>query len=250
MSTPMSYALDGRRALVTGASGGIGGALAVKLAEAGANLILTYSNHRDDAEEVATRITQLGRTADIVQTDLAATNAGRHLIDTVTANIGPIDVLVANAGVGQQASWDEVTDDLWARTFAVNVTATWQMTQAVIPGMVARSFGRVLYVSSIAALNGGIVGAHYAASKAALHGLMHHMAARVAHAGITVNCIAPALISGTRIMPDSADNKLPASIPVGRLGEPDDIASMAIAMLINSYLTNKVITVDGGLYPA
>jgi 3-oxoacyl-[acyl-carrier protein] reductase len=247
----MASPLDGRLALVTGASGGIGGAVAVALARAGADLALSYSGHRDDAETVAATVSGLGRAATTVQADLAAPGAARDLAERVTAVAGPVDVLVANAGVGAHLAWQDVDDETWERTFAVNVTAVWQLTRALLPGMVERGFGRILFVSSVAALNGGVVGPHYAASKAALHGLMHHLAPRVAGSGVTVNTIAPALIAGTRMLPggDSAGNP-PLPIPVGRLGRPEEIADMALSMLTNPYLANKVITVDGGIYPA
>ncbi len=172
----MAFSLDGRLALVTGASGGIGGAVALALARAGADLVLTYSGHRDEAEAVARAVTGLGRAAITVQADLSAAGAGRDLAERVTSAAGPVDVLVANAGAGVLRAWQDVDDELWAQTFAVNVTAVWQLTRAVLPGMVERGFGRILLVSSVAALTGGIVGPHYAASKAALHGLMHHLA--------------------------------------------------------------------------
>jgi 3-oxoacyl-[acyl-carrier protein] reductase len=247
----MASPLDGRLALVTGASGGIGGAVAVALARAGADLALSYSGHRDDAETVAATVSGLGRAATTVQADLAAPGAARDLAERVTAVAGPVDVLVANAGVGARLAWQDVDDETWERTFAVNVTAVWQLTRALLPGMVERGFGRILFVSSVAALNGGVVGPHYAASKAALHGLMHHLAPRVAGSGVTVNTIAPALIAGTRMLPggDSAGSP-PLPIPVGRLGRPEEIADMALSMLTNPYLANKVITVDGGIYPA
>jgi len=247
----MAYSLDGRLALVTGASGGIGGAIALALARAGADLVLSYSGHRDDAEAVAAAVTDLGRAVTTVQADLGAAGAGRDLAKRVSSAAGPVDVLVANAGAGARLGWQEVDEETWAHTFAVNVTAVWQLTQALLPGMVERGFGRILFVSSVAAFNGGVVGPHYAASKAALHGLMHHLAPRVAGSGVTINTIAPALIAGTRMLPggDSAD--APAlPIPVGRLGQPGEIADMALAMLTNQYLTSKVITVDGGIYPA
>jgi NADP-dependent 3-hydroxy acid dehydrogenase YdfG len=176
----MAFSLDGRLALVTGASGGIGGAVALALARAGADLVLAYSGHRDDAEAVAAAVTGLGRAATTVQADLGAEGAGRNLAERVSAAAGPVDVLVANAGAGVRRPWQEVDEELWAYTFAVNVTAVWQLTRALLPGMVERGFGRILFVSSVAAFNGGVVGPHYAASKAALHGLMHHLAPRVA----------------------------------------------------------------------
>jgi 3-oxoacyl-[acyl-carrier protein] reductase len=253
----MAYSLDGRLALVTGASGGIGGAVALALARAGADLVLSYSGHRDEAEQVAAAATSLGRAATTVRADLGADGAGRDLAERAASAARPVDVLVANAGTGVQRAWPDVDDELWAQTFAVNVTAVWQLARAVLPGMVERGFGRILLVSSVAAFNGGVVGPHYAASKAALHGLMHHLAPRVAGSGVTVNTIAPALIAGTRMMrgvsggspPEASSPDPPLPIPVGRLGEPEEVADMALAMLANPYLTNKVIAVDGGIYP-
>ena len=247
----MALSLDGRLALVTGASGGIGGAVALALARAGADLVLAYSGHRADAEAVAAAVTGLGRTATTVRADLGVPGAGRDLAERVSSEVGPVDVLVANAGAGVRLGWQEVDEEVWEHTFAVNVTAVWQLTRALLPGMVERGFGRILFVSSVAALTGGVVGPHYAASKAALHGLMHHLAPRVAGSGVTVNTIAPALIAGTRMLPggDPGGNP-PFPIPVGRLGRPEEIADMALAMLANAYLTDKVITVDGGIYPA
>jgi 3-oxoacyl-[acyl-carrier protein] reductase len=243
--------LDGRLALVTGASGGIGGAVALALAGAGADLVLTYSGHRDDAEAVAAAVTGLGRSATTVQADLGVPGAGRDLGERVSSEVGPVDVLVANAGAGVRLGWQEVDEEAWEHTFAVNVTAVWQLTRTLLPGMVERGFGRILFVSSVAALNGGVVGPHYAASKAALHGLMHHLAPRVAGSGVTVNTIAPALIAGTRMLPGGDPGRNPPlPIPVGRLGQPQEVADMALAMLANAYLTNKVVTVDGGIYPA
>jgi len=188
----------------------------------------------------------------LLEGDLADPAIPARLVARTIEELGACDILVANAGLGRQLSWDAVDLDAWDAAMAVNLRAPWLMTKAALPGMIARGFGRVLYVSSVAALTGGIVGPHYAASKAGLHGLMHHLAGRVADKGVTVNTIAPALIAGTRMLPtDPAHpDALPAPIPVGRLGTVDDIAAMALAMLANGYLTNKVITVDGGLYPA
>ncbi|WP_305784221.1 SDR family NAD(P)-dependent oxidoreductase [Symbioplanes lichenis] len=233
----MVDSLSGRRALVTGASGGIGAAVAEALARAGADLVLSYSAHREDALRAAATAGRMGRIATVLQADLSGPEAGRDLLQRA-AESGPVDLLVANAGVGIAQDWDEVDDDLWAHTLAVNTTAPWQMAQAALPGMIERGYGRILFVSSVAALTGGVVGPHYAASKAALHGLLHHLAPRVAPHGVTVNALAPALVAGTRMLP-AAEKK----------GDPADIAAMAVAMLTNPYLTNKVVTLDGGLHP-
>jgi 3-oxoacyl-[acyl-carrier protein] reductase len=115
--------------------------------------------------------------------------------------------------------------------------------------MCERGWGRVVFVSSVAGFTGGIVGPHYAASKAGLHGLTHHLAARVAEAGVTVNAIAPALIESTDMLPGDP-GFLASRIPVGRLGRPDEVAALAVTMLGNGYLTDKVITLDGGLHPS
>ncbi len=244
----MVDSLSGRRALITGASGGIGAALAEALARAGADLVLTYSAHREDALIAAATAGRMGREATVLQADLGERGAGRDLIERAGRN-GPVDILVANAGVGVQRPWEDVDDELWEHTFAVNTTAPWQLAQTVLPEMAARKYGRILFVSSVAALTGGVVGPHYAASKAALHGMLHHLAPRVAPHGITVNAIAPAMIAGTRMLPVSENMSPPVPIPVGRLGRPAEIAGMAVAMLTNPYLTNKVVTLDGGVHP-
>lgn len=248
MTDAQTDTLAGRTALVTGASGGIGRAIAVRLADAGADLALTYGRHREEAERVAEQIRAKGRKAELWPGDLADPAVAVALVERTRERFGSLDILVANAGVGQRAAWDEVDLETWDTAMAVNTRAPFLMAQRALPGMIERGWGRVLFVSSVAALTGGVIGPHYAASKAALHGLTHHLAARVAAHGVTVNTIAPALVEDTWMLPGDAD-ELRSAVPVGRLGRPEEIAAMALAMLTNGYLTGKVITLDGGIHP-
>ena len=243
-------ALAGRVALLTGASGGIGGAIARVLADAGVDLLLSYGRHGDDAEGAASYARSLGGRAVVVSADLSDPTTPGRLVARATAELGGVDILVANAGTADVKGWQNIDLESWNTTLAINLTAPFLLAQQVLPGMLEKRFGRVLFVSSVAGLTGGVVGAHYAASKAGLHGLTHHLATRVAADGVTVNALAPALIGDTKMFPvdpDSGDT--PLDIPVGRAGRPAEVAEMAIAMLNNGYLTNKVVTLDGGILP-
>lgn len=243
-------ALTGRVALLTGASGGIGTGIARALAEEGVDLFLAYGRHGDDAEEAATYACDLGRRAVIASADLADPAAPARLVAQANSELGVVDILVANAGTADVKGWQNIDLESWNATLAVNLTAPFLLAQQVLPGMIERKFGRVLFISSIAGLNGGVVGAHYAASKAGLHGLTHHLAARVAADGVTVNALAPALIGDTGMFPvDPETGATPMPIPVGRAGRPAEVADIAIAMLRNGYLTNKVVPLDGGILP-
>jgi 3-oxoacyl-[acyl-carrier protein] reductase len=243
-------ALTGRVALLTGASGGIGKGIARALAEEGVDLFLAYGRHGDDAEEAATYARDLGRRAVIASADLADPAAPARLVAQANTELGVVDILVANAGTADVKGWQNIDLESWNATLAVNLTAPFLLAQQVLPGMIERKFGRVLFISSIAGLNGGVVGAHYAASKAGLHGLTHHLAARVAADGVTVNALAPALIGDTGMFPvDPETAATPMPIPVGRAGRPAEVADIAIAMLRNGYLTNKVVPLDGGILP-
>lgn len=242
----MTQTLEGRRALVTGGSGGIGRALVQALAERGADVAVHYAGGQEAAAQAADDVRAAGRRSALLQADLADPAAASRLVERAERELGPLDLLVANAGTGVRTAWDAVDLDLWQRTLAVNLTAPWVLAQAALPGMLDRGWGRVLLVSSVAAINGGVVGPHYAASKAGLHGLVAHLAPRVAARGVTVNALAPALITGTGMLPSGGDTP---PLPVGRNGTPAEVAQMAVAMLENGYLTGKVVALDGGLTP-
>jgi 3-oxoacyl-[acyl-carrier protein] reductase len=238
-----------RVALVTGASGGIGAQLSLRLAGAGAAVAVHYGSNRDAAERVVETIRGRGGQAVAVPADLSDAEAMTALVDAVEKLLGPVDVLVANAGLSTPGSYEDIDASAFDETLAVNLRAPYLLAREILPGMRARKFGRILFTSSVAALTGGIVGPHYAASKAGLHGLAHFLAARAAPDGVTVNVIAPALIEETGMLPgDPAD--LSERVPVGRLGKPDEVADFAVAILRNGYITNQVMSVDGGIYPS
>ncbi len=240
--------LDGQVALVTGASGGIGRAIARALAARGAVVALGYGRHRAAAESLAVEIAESGGRGVPVAADLADRDGPERLVQQVTSRLGPVDVLINNAGLGTPIDFDAIGIDEFDTALAVNLRAPFLLAQRVIPGMRARRRGRILFLSSVAAFTGGIVGAHYAASKAGLHGLTHYLAASLARDQITVNAIAPALIADTAMLPGDPA-QLASRIPVGRLGHPEEVAALAIAIVTNDYLTSQVVSLDGGLHP-
>jgi 3-oxoacyl-[acyl-carrier protein] reductase len=247
-SQPRHAPLAGRVALVTGGSGGIGRALVQRLAAEGAAVAVAYSAHADAAGKAAAQAAEAGVRAVAVGADLRRPQAPAELVDAVEDALGPVDVLVANAGVGRAQPWEAVNSADFDEATAVNLRAPFLLAQRTLPGMQDRRFGRILFISSVAAFTGGLIGPQYAASKAGLHGLTHFLAARTAPFGITVNTLAPALISETGLLPGDPE-KLRQQVPVGRLGHPDEVADLALAIMCNPYLTNQVVSLDGGIYP-
>ena len=238
----------GRVAIVTGASGGIGAELSRGLARTGAAVAVHYASNHPAARELAAEIEAAGGRALDFGADLGDSAAPERLIADVERGLGPVDILAANAGLSRPATWEEVDAEAFDETIAVNLRAPFLLARRVLPGMRERGFGRILFTSSVAALTGGIVGPHYASSKAGLHGLTHFLAPRVAADGVTVNAIAPALIEDTAMLPGDP-GELTKGVPVARLGKPAEVADLALAMLRNGYLTSKVVTLDGGIHP-
>lgn len=236
-------------ALVTGGSRGIGAAIATRLAEAGADVAVGCGQRRAEAEEVAEKIRSIGRQSTVVPGDLADPDVPARLARDAEARLGPIGVLVANAGVGPRGEIEDVDATAWDHAMAVNLRAPFLLAKAVIPGMRDRRYGRVIFISSVAAFTGGILAPQYTASKAGLIGLTHSLAGRLARHGITVNAVAPGLVE-TDMTADDPRVADPERInPIGRLGRPEEIADSVVMVAANSFITGQTISVDGGLYP-
>jgi 3-oxoacyl-[acyl-carrier protein] reductase len=237
--------------LVTGASRGIGRAVALALARDGHDVAVGYASRADAAEAVAGEIRALGRRAIVDGADLTDAAAADALVDTVERSLGPVGILVANAGVNTPGRRvEEISVEEWDRLHAVNLRAPFLLARRLLPGMVERGFGRIVLLSSVAAYTGGIIGAHYASSKAGLHGLAHSLSQQAAGAGVTVNVVAPALIESDMLPADpDVRERLAASLPVGRLGTPEEVADLIAAVVRNGFLTNQSILIDGGRHP-
>jgi len=243
--------LHGHVALITGASSGIGYATALRMAELGADIVIGYERKEQAAHALARHIRQMGRRAIVAYGNLSEPGDVHTLVNKAESEFGPIDILVSNAGMGSQKRLEDITLEEWDLTIEVNLRAAFLLAQRITPGMRERHWGRVIFVSSVAAFTGGIVGPHYAASKAGLLGLMHSLAASLAPHGVTVNAVAPALVAETGMLPGGpgAEQELISRIPVGRLGKPEDVVEAIMLLVVNSYMTNHTLLVDGGMYP-
>jgi 3-oxoacyl-[acyl-carrier protein] reductase len=238
--------LSGKVALVTGASRGIGRAIALALAQAGADVAINFLNRAESAEAAAVEVRRYARRAAVFQADVAVATEVQRLVLGVQEQFGGIDILVNNAGIASPRRIEDITEDDWDRTIAVNLTSCFLATQAALPGMRARHWGRIINVSSVAAQTGGVVGPHYAASKAGMLGLTRAYAQRLAREGVTVNAIAPALVETEMVA--SNPNARPDHIPVGRYGLPVEVAQAAVMLALNGYVTGQTINVNGGWY--
>jgi 3-oxoacyl-[acyl-carrier protein] reductase len=242
----MRESLAGKIALVTGASRGIGRAIAVELARAGADVAVNYRERDSAAQEVAAEIRDLGRRASVVAADISWAEEVKRMVEKVTAELGEIDILVNNAGIARPQPIDQISEADWDKVMDVNLKSCFLVTQAVLPGMRARRWGRIINLSSVAAQLGGVVGPHYAASKAGIIGLTHSYAHLLAKEGITANAIAPALIETEMVT--SNINASADRIPIGRFGHVEETAAVAVMLAANGYMTGQTINVNGGWY--
>jgi 3-oxoacyl-[acyl-carrier protein] reductase len=231
-------------ALVTGGARGIGAAIALALAEAGAAVAVNYRERAGEAEAVVARIKAMGGGATAVAADVSQGAAVTAMVERVATALGPIDILINNAGIAIVRGVDDLTEAEFDRTIAVNLKSAFLCTQAVLPAMRARKWGRIVNITSGAARGAGAIGVHYNASKAGMEGLTRGYAARLVKEGITVNSVAPSLIE-TDMMRGRTD--LARNIPLGRMGQADEVAHAVIMVLGNDYMTGQTIVLNGGM---
>ena len=238
--------LEGRNAIVTGGSQGIGTAVSLMLAREGAHVCLTYRSHREEAEMVVKQIEGMGRKAICVKCDIASFSEAEAVVKAALETFGKIDILVNNAGMNWDGVCWKMTEEQWDRVLEVNLKGYFNFTRHTAPLFKEQKSGRIINVTSINGMRGKFGQSNYSASKAGIIGLMHYYAAQLAKEGITANAIAPGPISTD--MAAGLPQLRPDLIPVGRFGTPGEVAEVAVLLACNGYLTGQTINVNGGRY--
>jgi 3-oxoacyl-[acyl-carrier protein] reductase len=241
------FDLSGKKALVTGASGGIGGAIASALHAQGAEVVLT-GRRRDALEALAAT---LGERAHVIVSDLSTAEGAEALVKEAEAAMGQVDILVNNAGITADTLAMRMKDEDWSRVIELNLTSGFRLIRALLRGMLKRRAGRIIGITSVVGTTGNPGQANYAAAKAGMVGMSKSLAQEVAERGITVNCVAPGFIDTamTEVLSDDVKAKLLTRIPAGRLGSSEDVAA-AVAWLASNeagYVTGQTIHVNGGM---
>ncbi|KZV65611.1 NAD(P)-binding protein [Peniophora sp. CONT] len=247
--------IAGKLALITGATGGIGRATAQLLASRGVHLALHFRSSAPAAGELAASLAQAhGVRAQAYQCDLGDYDAVRTMHADIVREMGEIEILYNNAAdegsiMGLHGRIEDVSMKEMENCWRVNTGAAFLLAQLIIPAMARAGYGRVVFCTSVAAATGGVVGPHYAGSKSALHGIMHWIAKNYARDGVTCNAVSPALITNTNMFanPTMEHRNL---IPLGRFGQPEEVAQVVELLISNAYMTNKIIAVDGGMQPS
>lgn len=241
--------LNGKTALVTGASRGIGRAIALRLAEDGANVAVIYAGSADKAEAVVNEITALGVNAKAYRCNVADSAAVNETVKAVTNDLGKIDILVNNAGITRDGLMLRMKDGDFDAVLDTNLKGAFNMIRACYSGFIRKKSGRIINISSVSGIMGNAGQANYSASKAGVIGLTKSVARELASRGITCNAVAPGFIQTDMTENLGDNNPLLNSIPLGRMGKPEDIAA-AVAFLASdsaAYITGEVLKVDGGL---
>jgi 3-oxoacyl-[acyl-carrier protein] reductase len=243
--------LTGKVAVVTGAGKGIGRAIALKLAQLGASIVINYRSSAKEAEEVIQEIRNNGGKADMVQGDVSSFEEAEKVIKFAVESFGKLDILVNNAGITKDALLLRMKEDDFSKVLDVNLKGVFNCTKHASAIMLKQKSGRIINISSVIGLIGNAGQANYAAAKAGIIGFTKSVAKELGTRGITVNAIAPGFITTdmTEVLADKVKEKLLENVPLKRLGSPEDVANLAAFLASDnaSYITGQVINVDGGM---
>ena len=242
--------LTGKACLVTGASRGIGRAIALELGRNCASVAVGYANNKEAADEVVAEIASSGGQSFAFRLDVQDPAAVEPAVASVVEAFGKIDVLVNNAGITRDRSLAKMSSEEWDDVLQTNLSSVFHLTSRVLPHMVKQGYGRIVNISSVIGLHGNFGQANYAAAKAGIIGFTKSAALETARKGVTVNALAPGFIETEMIaaMPDEVRATILAKIPMGRFGRPEEIAQAVVFLVENAYITGQVISIDGGLY--
>ena len=240
-----------RHALITGASRGIGAAIALELAKAGHSVSVNYNSHSDDAERVVKDLLNIGVEAKAVKGNVSDKKSVQEMIKNATDSLGPVDILVNNAGIISDNLIMRMKDEEFDKVIDTNLKGTYYCTKECIPSMVKQRWGRVINITSVVGIRGNIGQTNYSASKAAIHGFTYSLAKEVATRGVTVNAIAPGYIKTATVdvLSDKIKDHIMTWIPMKRFGTPDEISGMVafIASDRARYMTGELVKIDGGM---
>jgi len=242
--------LDGKVAVVTGGSRGIGSAITKELARNGAQVVFTYQFQSDNANAIVKEIESEGGIASTVQVEVTDMKSIHSFLDEIIASYGKIDILVNNAGITRDRSFRNMSQEEWNEVINVNLNSVYNTTSAVINHMLEQKFGRIINISSIIGQSGGFGQSNYAAAKAGMIGFTKSVALETAKSGITVNAICPGFIETEMVaeMPENIKDSIISKIPMKRLGHVDEVAETVLFLIQAKYITGQQINVNGGLY--
>lgn len=244
--------LKGKICLITGGSRGIGRATAIALAEQGASVAINYTSAETAAQEVCDTITRKNGVAKIYKANVSDETETRTMVSQIEKDLGPIQILVNNAGITRDKSFLKMSKDMWDEVLGVNLNGPFNVSHAVLPGMINTGWGRIINVTSIVGQTGSFGQANYAVTKGGLISFTMTLAREVARKGVTVNAVAPGYIETdmTKEVPSGVLDQVKSMTPLGRLGQPEEVAA-AITFLSSheaSYITGQILPVNGGMY--
>ena len=245
----MDQTMEGKVAVVTGASRGIGKAIAVKLASKGATVVINYNGSRERAEEVKNEVESAGGKAVIIQCNVADFDACKEFIETVIKEQGRIDILVNNAGITKDGLLMKMSEEDFDKVLDTNLKGTFHTIRAALRQMIRQRSGRIINMASVVGVSGNAGQANYAASKAGIIGLTKSTAKELASRGVTCNAIAPGFVETdmTAVLKEDVQEAILNAIPLKRAGKVEDIARAAVFLAENNYITGQVLNVDGGM---